>query len=287
MKNLLFFAAAFLLLASSMLGQSLLELRDILKKDEGHVIVAKLMKEAPELRRKEFLAMIVDLVKSHLAATATSKNNKIQFYNAVILLVDAGDEQAILDALKDGIGNAELGDLIEAIDALASCRGEEHTNIIERLARERLGILGDTLVITEDEDERRAKNDLLGAFAKILIGLASSANPSGMESARKIRDEFAVLYPSENGKLVLAAIDADLAKITPHKSALTRGPDNWTKSHPRDFKSPPTSNAPETGQGANSEKPKSSTPWSSIFVMIVAMVGLLWFLLKRLSHSSA
>jgi hypothetical protein len=280
MKILLFHAVIFLGYISSICGQSLPEIRDILRQDEGHVIITKLMKESPEVRRKELLAMIVDLVKAHLAKSATS-NNKIQFYNAVILLIDAGDEQAILDAFKDSIDNVGLGEVVEVVDALATCRGKEQTDIIEQLARDRLPILGDTLISSEIEEERYARKDLLGSFVRILIGLASSANPSGMARAKKIRDEFAVLYPSDNGKRVLAAIDADLAKIVPRQSASKDAPYTAREPRPLGGKSSPTPNALEAGPVTPSDISISRTTCAVAVMLIAVVVGMLCFFLKR------
>jgi hypothetical protein len=288
MKKIFIHLALFCGLASLLLGQSLPELRMLLRQDDGQAIIAKMLKEASNEKRERLLGMIVELTKAHMTiphviGVNSPNENSIRFDDAAILLRDSGNEQAVLDAFKDGIQNAGIAELIDAVEVLSTCRGQEHVELIERLAKDRLAILGDTLISSEIEEERYARNDLLGSFARILMALASSANPSGMERAKKIREEFAVLYPSENGKRVLAAIDANLAKITPHQSATTRGHDTGRETLPRDAKPPATPNAPEAGQGVQSEEPTSSTPWSLIGVMIVAVIGLLWLLLKRRS----
>lgn len=283
MKKVLLHIVIALVLIFPMHGQSLLEIKKLLIEDGGHVTLTRMANENSKARKQELTGMVVELTRAHLAEPATSKTDKIQFSNAARFLADAGDENAIIEAFKDGIDNVGRGELIDAVRALAVCRGEEPTAIIERLARDRLGILGDTLVETQDEDEGRARNDLLGSFARILVALASSANPSGMERAKKIRDEFAVLYPSENGKRVLAAVDADLAKITPHKSRSKPVHDSnlGTVTRPLDNKSLPNPNMQEAGRGTPSEKSTSSTKLIIIALVSVA-ICLLWLIVKNL-----
>ena len=243
-----------------------------------------MIKEAPEVKKKQLLEMIVQLVRVDLTKplVVNKSSDRVTTY-AAYALVAAGAEQAMLDAFKDNLDNTRLGELMSIVESLAACRGEGQTDIIERLAKDRLAILGDTLITSEIEEERYTRNDLLGSFVKILMGLASSANPSGMERAKKIRDEFAVLYPSDNGKRVLAAIDADLAKIAPPQPATIEEPDTGRESSPLGGKSSPIQNAPEAAPVAQSEKPISLTTWSVSAILIVAGIGLLWFLLKRRS----
>jgi len=275
-------------LASLLRGQSLPELRMLLRQDDGHVIVAKMLKESSNEKRERLLGMIVELTKAHMAVphaigVNSPNENSIRFHDAAILLRDSGNEQAVLDAFKDNIQNAGLGDLIEAVNVLATCRGEEQTGIIERLARDRLGMLGDTLVRSENEDERYARNDLLGSFVRILMALATSANPSGMERAKKIRDELAVLYPSENGKILLSAIDGELAKVASGKPGRFHPPGaSLTSSLPSE-KPTAAPKASEVKSAAASAETTSPIPWIASGMLIMAAIGLLWVLLKRRS----
>jgi hypothetical protein len=293
MKTLIH-AAIILGLISNISAQGLSEIRDIFRKEDGHTVITKRIKDATEVKRKELLAMIVQLVKDDLAKPQVFNKSSDRVTTAAAhVFVATGAEQAMLDAFKENLDNTRPGELIEIVESLAACRGEEQTDIIERLARDRLPILGDTLISSEIEAEKYARNDLLGSFSRILMELASSANPTGMASAKKIRDEFAVLYPSANGKLVLAAIDAELAKATPRRSSSTLGQDvKETGRSPDDGLKEPTVILEKPEQLENQlpqtqvtkQTQTSGNVWTWIIgIVSVLLAGLVWLRGKK-SH---
>jgi len=261
-------------------GQGLPELRDMLRMEDGHSTVAKLFHESSPVERQALLANLVTLISNELGGTSQTKSG-VSIGNAAAALIAIGDEQAILSSFQSGIENMRPGDESDAVDALATCRDERAVAIIDGLARTRLGRLGETLIRSQDEDERRARHHLLGSFVQLLMGLAKSANPKGIVLAKQLRDDFAARYGSDNGKLVLAAIDAELAKVTPPNSSAVDAPSTSTTSLPS-AKPSSTPKAPEAKAVTTpTEEPTSSTPWSVVAVLIVTAFGLLWLLVKN------
>lgn len=262
-------------------GQNLAELQDMLRPGgRGYTDVAKLINESTPDRRQALINNLVNLVRDELAKPPQTSSIGLASKAACAFIL-IRDEQAILDAFQDGIGNISPTEEMDIVAALATCRDDHAAGLIERLARNRLEKLGETLIQTQDENERQARNDLLGSFVEILKSLARSANPSGGDRAKKIRDDFAALYASDNGKLVLAAIDAELAKIIPLKSAAVKAPRTLPASSLPSVKPLPVPISSEAKPSVTSDEPTSSTPWSVVVVLIVAAIGLLWLLLKR------
>jgi hypothetical protein len=208
-------------------GQGLPELREMLRMERGHSAVAKLFNESSPVERQALLANLVTLISNELGGTPQAKSG-VSISNAAAALIAIGDEQAILSSFRSGVENIRPGEESDAVDALATCRDERAVAIIDGLARTRLGRLGEALIQSQDQDQRRARSDLLGSFVQLLKGLAKSANPTGIVLAKQLRDDFAARYGSDNGKLVLAAIDAELAKVTPPKSSAVDAPSTST-----------------------------------------------------------
>ena len=262
-------------------GQGLPELRDMLRMEDGHSTVAKLFHESSPVERQALLANLVTLISNELGGTSQTKSG-VSIGNAAAALIAIGDEQAILSSFQSGIENMRPGDESDAVDALATCRDERAVAIIDGLARTRLGRLGEALIQSQDQDERRARHHLLGSFVQLLMGLAKSANPKGIVLAKQLRDDFAARYESDNGKLVVTAIDAELAKVTPPKSSAVDAPSTSTTTSLPSAKPASPPKAPEAKAVTTpAEQPTSSTPWSVVAVLIVAAFGLLWLLVKN------
>lgn len=137
---------------------------------------------------------------------------------------------------------------------------------------------------------------------KIVCSLLILASPlSANEKAPVVGENYVVIGDNKEGKFrlqkFLAATPDNIAKVQHllSNSALKVGaPDTSAtkalpeRSHPgislpKALEKTPESKATTPTASSPSEEPTSSTAWSIIMVLIVAVCGLLWLLLKRRS----
>lgn len=114
--------------------------------------------------------------------------------------------------------------------------------------------------------------------AELLSHLASACRfvlEAGAESSFRRKYDF--------GDLSMEKLPADTT-ATPSTKPLEISPSNSSKTSSLPMVKPNQkhkSSGAQPGEVASNEEPTSSTPWSIIVVLIVAVIGLLWLLVKK------
>ncbi len=250
-----------------------------LNREGGGDEVVQTVRLLPLNQQSQVLQSVVHRIQAISREPQSIKNDSFLYVsNSARLLSETGTDDQILAAFGNlsQFGSAEP----DAAFALAACKGPAGVAIIDALAKQRLPNLERAITPLTDDDKLRSNETLL-PFFMLVKELAASVNPSGSGLAKQMRDDFASRYSSENGKLVLAAIDAELAKVTSRKSAAVGAPSTSTSTSLPSEKPSPTPKEQEAKSPTPSEAPTSSTPWSLVAVFIVAAIGLLWLLLKN------
>jgi len=186
----------------------------MLDKEEGGTKSVQMMKKLPPDQQSQVLDAVVRRVREIIKVDPRHGSTYIN--NAVRLLSEAGTDDTRIACF----GNLSKFGPYEgdAAFALAACHGPAGVAIIEKLAEQRLPDLERAIDPPDDED-RRKSNEVLIPFVQLLENLNGSKNVAGPIAAKRLRAEFAKRYVTKNGKIVLAAIDEELAKAALRKSA--------------------------------------------------------------------
>ena len=125
------------------------------------------------------------------------------------ILYEIGTDEQIIQAfgVLSNFGHAEP----DAAEVLASCKGIGGVEIIQKLAEKRLPEL-ESAINPKNEEEKAQSNDIVIPFYSLVLSLDGARNPKGPRAAKILRDQVAARYVSENGKILVAALDEGMAK---------------------------------------------------------------------------
>jgi len=249
----------------------------ILNSEGGGERAVQSVQGLPTDQKSQMLQSVVQRIQTASQELAVGKSPSINISNAALLLAESGTDDQIIAAF----GNlSQFGPFEpDAAFALAACREPAGVAVIDALARKRLPNL-ERAVTPQTEDDKQRLNEAILPFFLLIKEIAASANPAGQDAAKQLREDFATRYNSKNGKLVLAAIDAELAKVAPRQpavnQALMTSPTNGLPNLKPLFTPKASASKPEIP----SDEPTSSTPWSVTGVLLVVAVGLAWLVIK-------
>ena len=125
------------------------------------------------------------------------------------ILYEIGTDEQIIQAFGalSNFGHAEP----DAAEVLVSCKGSGGVEIIQKLAEKRLPEL-ESAINPKNEEEKAQSNDIVIPFYSLVLSLDGARNPKGPRAAKMLRDQVAARYVSENGKILVAALDEGMAK---------------------------------------------------------------------------
>ena len=200
------------------------------------------------------------------------------------ILQKIGTDEQIIEAFGNlsNFGHAEP----DAAEILASCKGSAGVKIIEKLAEKRLLEL-ESAINPQNEEERARSNDILIPFYFLILRLDSATNPEGARAAKRLRDQVATRYLSENGKSFVAILDGEMTKA--------RSRTQKDRTNPESL---PSKNASDSVKAAEADRPNNYKPVQTlsqekfgihalfkvavITAIILAGTALAWrFMMKR------
>ena len=164
----------------------------------------------PPNQQSQVLEAVIRRLQSLTGGTNPLKRDSMDYVrNAARLLLQAGTDEQIVAALGNlsMFGHAEP----DAAGVLASCKGSAGVEIIQKLAEKRLPEL-ESAINPKNEEEKARSNDIVLPFYFLLLRLDGARNPEGPRAAKRLRDQVAAQYVSENGKILVALLDEDMAK---------------------------------------------------------------------------
>jgi hypothetical protein len=173
----------------------------------------------PALRKLRLLpteeqTLVVDAIVNNLqsisAGPAPASSTTVGYVCvAAGILYQVGTDEQIIQAFGklSNFGHSEP----DAAKILASCEGSGGVEIIQKLAEKRLPELN-SAINPKNDDEKARSNDILIPFYTLVLRLDGAKNPQGPLAAKKLRDQVAARYVSENGKILVALLDEDMAK---------------------------------------------------------------------------
>lgn len=211
-----FFLACFLSTAMAQ-AQDEAALRSMLRSEAGRAVFTRQYHESTPEDRRALRGRVVALTRKDVFG-ARQERPLLSMSDAAAVLMAMGDDESTISALQVP-GCLTWDEQMDAAAALSVCRDDRALVLMEGLVTHLEEKLGDTLVLTNDDAEKRSRNDRLGFYCEVLKSMARSANPAGMPLARKHRDAFAALYPSANGRLVVSLLDAEFAEAAKRKAA--------------------------------------------------------------------
>ncbi len=190
------------------------------------------------------------------------------------ILHQIGTDEQIIEAFGtlSNFGHSEP----DAAKILALCEGSGGVEIIQKLAEKRLPEL-ESAINPKNEEERARSNDILIPFLFLLLRLDGATNPEGPRAAKRLRDQVATGYVSENGKLFVALLDEELAKKARSRIKKERSNPEFlrSKSNPDSAKAPETdsSNVHKQVQPQSQEKPDFPAPYKVVAMIAIILAG--------------
>lgn len=212
-----FFLGCFLSTALAQ-AQDEAALRSTLRTEAGRAGFTRQYHESTPEERRALRDRVVALTRKDVFGERQERP-LLSMNHAAAVLMAMGDDESTISAFQV-LGCLTWDEQMDAAAALSVCRDDRALALMEGLVTPLEGKLGDTLVLTHDEAEKRSRNNRLGFYCEVLKSMARSANPAGMAMARRHRDAFAALYPSANGKLVVSLLDGELAEAGKRKAAM-------------------------------------------------------------------
>lgn len=211
-----FFLGCFLSTAMAQ-AQDEAALRSTLRSEAGRAEFTRQYHESTPEEQRALRGRVVALTRKDVFG-ARQERPLLSMNHAAAVLMAMGDDESTISAFQV-LGCLTWDEQMDAAAALSVCRDDRALALMEGLVTPLEEKLGDTLMLTHDEAEKRSRNDRLGFYCEVLKSMARSANPAGMPMARRHRDAFAARYTSENGRLVVSLLDGELAEAEKRRTA--------------------------------------------------------------------
>ncbi len=199
------------------------------------------------------------------------------------ILYQIGTDEQIIKAFGalSNFGHAEP----DAAKILALCEGSGGVEIIQKLAEKRLPEL-ESAINPKNEEEKARSNDIVIPFYTLVLRLDGARNPQGPLAAKKLRDQVAARYVSENGKFLVALLDKDMAKARSRtKKDRSNSEPLPSKTNSDSPKAPETdsSNVHKQVQPQSQEKPDFPAPYKVVAMIAIILAGtaLAWRFMKK------
>ena len=199
------------------------------------------------------------------------------------ILHQIGTDEQIIQAFGrlSNFGPAEP----DAAKILASCKGSGGVEIIQKLAEKRLPEL-ESAINPKNEEEKARSNNIVIPFYTLVLRLDGARNPQGPLAAKKLRDQVAARYVSENGKILVALLDEDMAKARSRMKKDRANPEPLpSKTNSDSRKAPETNsqNGHKQVQPRSQKKPDIPAPYkvAAMIAIILAGTALAWRFMRK------
>jgi len=258
----------------------------MLEEDEGGTRAVEMVRKLPPDQQGEVLDAVVRKVREKIPLPDPSRGSTYISHAAGFLAEVGTDETRI--ACFGKLSEFGLEERSAAF-ALASCHGPAGVAIINERAKQRLPDLERMLAGVErafagqsDDKEKRKSNDVFISFMNLVEILDGSKNVAGPIAAKRLRDEFAKRCDTKNKKIVLAAFDDELTKAASRRSAATEASRKSAGGNSRSDRNSASAGEEPRSKATAQDGQTGSSPWLVWGgLVIVAAMGLLWFVLKR------
>ena len=250
-----------------------------LENSEVAPFIAKKLAGATEIQVETLSRQMVNIAHDNVGKN-TSNSLILQ---TAIALMEIGDERAIIDAFASNLQNMNGQDQADAVYALCTCHSEEAYKPVETVTRGYMALIPEDAPVNASDEEKRAIEDRLQPFARLLLELAQSKSPIGKRIATKIRAEMAQKAQQHDlWELLCKGIDEEIQKRMNYDASPTRAP---RRNHDRPNHERPQP-GPSSVQPSSSEKSPCATedltgtpvPWVAVGmgVGILLLGGGLW-----------
>jgi hypothetical protein len=199
------------------------------------------------------------------------------------ILYQVGTDEQIIQAFGklSNFGHSEP----DAAEILASCEGSGGVEIIQKLAEQRLPEL-ESAINPKNDAERARSNNILIPFHFLVVHLNGATNPEGSRAAKKLRDQVAARYLSENGKSFVAVLDDEMTKTRSRVEKFRSNPElvpSKTNSDSAKKLKVNSSNFYKSTQPQLREKTSISTPYKVTVMIGIILVGtaLAWRFMRK------
>ncbi len=211
-------------------------------------------------------------------STADSSEHADYIRIAGGILAQIGTDEQIIQAFGalSNFGHLEP----DAAEVLASCKGSGGVEIIQKLADKRLPEL-ESAINPKNEEEKARSNDIVIPFYFLVLRLDGARNPQGPLAAKRLRDQVAARYVSENGKILVALLDKDMAKARSRKKKNESNSEPLSSKINSDSAKTPETDSPNINkqiQPQSQEKQDSPAPYkvAAMIAIILAGTALAW-----------
>lgn len=253
--------------------------------DGGSEPALRKLRLLPADQQKFVVDAIVRKLQSISAGPAPAPSTTVIYVCvAAGILQQVGTDEQIISAFGNlsNFGHAES----DAAEVLASCKGSAGVRIIEKLAENRLPELEPAIDPKNDEDRARS-NDILIPFHFLLLRLDSATNSEGSRAAKRLRDQVAARYLSENGKTFVTLLDEEMTKARSHIKKDRPNPEPLPSKNNSDSAAAIEADSPNIHKPVQTRSQEGSGIYAlfkvaAVIVIILAGTALAWrFMMKR------